>query len=288
MARPRPPRHVRIFLASPGDVVEEREAVRDIMQRLERAPWSRGRFTIEVVSWDDPEAPAPMLATLTPQQAVSLALPKPSDCDFTVVILWSRMGTPLEERKADGTPYLSGTEWEFEDARRAGKRILLYRRTAFPPAGGLGGDAEQQRRNLEQFFAQFTAPSGALRGGVTTYTTVEEFSKRLRTDIEELLVSLPAEEQEISSDRPWYRRPEAWVRRWHYAKLFVVLLPGILLTIVAWTAFASFSDAVKETNPPPLAYLIRYLCLAVGVLVPGSLALIVWWWLGRETTNPEH
>jgi hypothetical protein len=287
MGRPRRPRHVRIFLASPGDVLQERQAVRDLMQRLERAPLLRGRFTIEVVSWDDPEAPAPMLATLTPQQAVSRALPKPSDCDFTLVILWSRMGTPLEERKWDGSPYLSGTEWEFEDARRAGKPILLYRRTALPPPDGVSADADQQRHNVEQFFAQFTAPSGALRGSVTTFNSVEEFSGRLRTDIESLLLSLPREEHEISSDSNWYRRAEARVRRWHYARLLFVLVLGAFVTIIAWTAFASFLEALSENDPPLLAYVIRYIFVALGVLVPVLLVLMIWWWLGRETANRE-
>src|SRR5262245_7731774 len=129
MGSRRSPRHVRIFLASPGDVMEERHVVRTVAERLERSPLIRDDFTIQVVSWDDPDAPVPMLATLTPQEAVSRALPRPSDCDVTVVIVAQRMGTPLDERKPDGSRYRSGTEWEFEDARRAGRPILLYHRT---------------------------------------------------------------------------------------------------------------------------------------------------------------
>src|SRR5512143_62066 len=119
MRQLRPPRHVRIFLASPGDVSEERRVTRELLERLGREPFVRRDFTIEVVSWDDPDAPVPMLATLTPQQAVARALPRPSECDVTVVILWGRMGTPLQERKPDGSQFLSGTDWEFEDARQA-------------------------------------------------------------------------------------------------------------------------------------------------------------------------
>ena len=54
-----------------------------------------------------------------------------------IVIFWSRMGTPLPEEyvKDDGArPYLSGTEWEYLDAKRAAEgagrpKILVYRRT---------------------------------------------------------------------------------------------------------------------------------------------------------------
>jgi hypothetical protein len=59
-----------------------------------------------------------------------------------VVILWSRMGTPLpaEYTKADGTAYLSGTEWEFLDA-------------------------------VEAFFEAFRNPDGSLRRSFETYAS---------------------------------------------------------------------------------------------------------------------
>jgi hypothetical protein len=91
---------------------------------------------LEAVTWNDPDAPTPMLAQLTPQEAVNRHLPKPSACDIVVVVLWARMGTPLppEYRKADGEPYFSGTEWEFEDALKGDPQpdILIYRRTEAP------------------------------------------------------------------------------------------------------------------------------------------------------------
>src|SRR4029453_9221725 len=89
------------------------------------------RLKIDPILWDDPEAPAPMLANLTPQESVTQGLLRPSDCDIVVTIFWSRMGTPLEKPlKRDKTPYLSGAEWEFEDARRGQRDILLYRRVS--------------------------------------------------------------------------------------------------------------------------------------------------------------
>ena len=41
-----------------------------------------------------------------------------------LVILWSRMGTPLpaEYAKSDETAYLSGTEWVYQDATTAAGR----------------------------------------------------------------------------------------------------------------------------------------------------------------------
>ena len=114
------PQHLRVFLASPGDVADERKQARKLIeQQLRRDPSFRHRAALEAVTWDDPDAPIPMLAQLTPQEAVDRFGPRPSACDIVVVILWARMGTPLppeKYRKPDGTTYLSGTEWEYEDA----------------------------------------------------------------------------------------------------------------------------------------------------------------------------
>ena len=112
-AKPRPP-HLRVFLSSPGDVADERNLARRLLKDelpydpLLRHPITRDLLvTFDVVSWDDPAASTPMLATLTPQEAVNRALPKPSECDVVVIILWSRLGTPLptEYSKPTGEPY---------------------------------------------------------------------------------------------------------------------------------------------------------------------------------------
>ena len=122
-------------------------------------------MTIDVVSWDDPDAPAPMLANLSPQDAVNRGLPTPAMCDLTVVIVWGRLGTPLAEpRKKDGTPYRSGTEWEFENALEAGKDVLLYRRTSDVQVRIDDPELEvkrEQKRLVDDFFLQLKGADGS-------------------------------------------------------------------------------------------------------------------------------
>jgi hypothetical protein len=71
------PIRVRIFVSSPGDVAEERAVARRVLDDLQYDPLLRGKVLLEAISWDDPRGPAPMLATLTPQEAVDRGLPKP-------------------------------------------------------------------------------------------------------------------------------------------------------------------------------------------------------------------
>src|SRR4051812_15743980 len=142
------PRHLRVFLSSPGDVAMERAMALRLLQRLQYDPSMRGRVNVETVAWDNPDAPTPMPATLTPQEAVNQASPKPSECDIVVVILWTRIGTalPREVTKADGSCYLSGTEWEYEDALQSDRRptILVYRRTDAAPIDP--GDPDREKK----------------------------------------------------------------------------------------------------------------------------------------------
>src|SRR5512132_3371387 len=145
---------VRIFLSSPGDVAEERTLARQFIDsELPNSSPFRETVKLELIAWDDPAARIPMLATETPQESVNAARPRPATCDIVIVILWSRMGTPLPDtlRKPNGEPYLSGTEWEYEDAvnspgqpgrrtwhRSDLERVLAAWVDASPPAGLTG------------------------------------------------------------------------------------------------------------------------------------------------------
>lgn len=192
------PRHLNIFLSSPGDVADERTYARQIIDdELPKKPAFRGKFTFDAVSWDDPNAPVPLEATITPQAAVNRQLPRPAACDIVIVILWARMGTPLPDefgRKSDGTPYQSGTEWEFLDAveGKPQPQILVYRRSVRPsldPADPELMDKIEQFRRVETFFeTSFRNPDGSLKGCFASYETPQAFRDRLRQDLEACLV----------------------------------------------------------------------------------------------------
>jgi hypothetical protein len=192
-----PELHLRVFISSPGDVADERAAARQVLTYLPKEYVFRNRVLIEEVSWDDPGAPVPMDAHLTPQDAINQHRPKPSQCDIVGVILWSRMGTPLPPtiQKPDGTPYLSGTEWEFLDAVTSAEQTgrpttLVYRRLEEPQVGLDDPDQDsktQQYKAVKAFFNGFRNPDGSLRRSYQTYRTTSEFQDLLERGLRELI-----------------------------------------------------------------------------------------------------
>src|SRR3954451_7297912 len=167
------PEHLRVFLASPGDVADERALVRKLLKdELPYDVFLRGRVTFDIVSWDDPAAPTPMPARLTPQEAVIQFETKPSECDIVIVVLWSRLGTHLDLtkfQKANGDLFLSGTEWEYEDACKGRPEIFVYWRTEEPKIGARDPAREEKLRQydlVEKFLSRFKNPDGSFRGNV--------------------------------------------------------------------------------------------------------------------------
>ena len=208
----------KIFLASPGDVPLERKLAREAITHISSERRFRGRINIEIVAWDQPGAAVAMEAGLTPQEAIAQGLPKPEDCDLAVIILWSRIGTQLPadfELKENGTPYLSGTEWEYLNAlkgyksKRKKPAVWIYRREGVP-----NPDLDdphyaaivEQWKNLQKFFSAFNNPDGSLAGGINHYQAPDDFRQQfehhLRDRLDKLLETLSARVTEPADSQP--------------------------------------------------------------------------------------
>ena len=105
------------------------------------------------------------------------------------------MGTPLPKgqySKANGEPYHSGTEWEFENALNSPSKpnILLYRRIDLinlDPDSIEYDSALQQQGLVNQFFKRFSMNDGALKGLYQKYKGTSEFREQLRQDLQGIL-----------------------------------------------------------------------------------------------------
>ena len=122
---------VRIFISSPGDVAEERDRARQVVEQLRRR--YVGKIELKSVLWED----LPLQADMSFQQGIDMVLSMEQGIDIAVFILWSRLGSPLGSLilKPDGSSYRSGTEREFDlvmaARRQSGSdtpKVLVYRR----------------------------------------------------------------------------------------------------------------------------------------------------------------
>lgn len=186
---------IRIFLSSPGDVGEERRLAQQVIKELPNRPSFRYKLSLAAVAWDDLESSTPMEASLSPQAAINQGLPQPAACEITVVIFWSRLGSPFE---MEGQAYESGTHWELLNALGSPCRTLIYRRTQEPDLGK--PSSPDFRKKLDQYdrleaFLKgplFYNERGHILRAITEHESPAAFEKRFSLDLEALLVKLLA------------------------------------------------------------------------------------------------
>jgi CheY-like chemotaxis protein len=118
-----------VFVSSPGDVIPERRIVKSVLNQLNDE--YSGQVFLKPIFWEE----EPLLASETFQSQIQSS----GEVDFYVGIFWSRLGSKLPEhiRRPDGSRYLSGSEFEFEEAmagyqERGRPEILVYRKSAEP------------------------------------------------------------------------------------------------------------------------------------------------------------
>lgn len=214
------PQAVRIFISSPGDVAEERDGARQVVEGLRRLyPGAE----LQAVLWEE----LPLPATASFQETIDFLLKK-EPIDVAVFILWSRLGSPLGAAvtRADGTPYRSGTEREFdlmlaafEQSGRKRPVILAYVRdddagftAKLAKAAKLDrSDLIDQQQMLEAFVVeQFHDAEGRNVRAYQTYSEPVGFMQRLRVHLRRALDDLlEVEKFAIWTEDP-YRGLEAF------------------------------------------------------------------------------
>ena len=196
---------LRIFISSPGDVQEERLRANLVIQKLAR-DYARF-FRIEAYLWEH----EPMLASGHFQDAIE----PPSECDIVILIVYSRLGTPLPQRSAareykgiDGRNPVTGTEWEFEEALSANRShgapdLLAYRKIGDPGASltDAAKRVEQQRQwdSLEDFWHRHFETGTLFLAGSAKFKTLDEFDQKLESDLAALIQRRIAQDGSLST-----------------------------------------------------------------------------------------
>ncbi|WP_295405574.1 hypothetical protein [uncultured Thiocystis sp.] len=175
---------VRIFVSSPSDVEHERALVKDIVAVL--AQEYRPYFELQTVLWEE--------EALTAARSFQAGLLRPSECEIVLVMLWTRLGTPLADDPYGG---MTGTEWEFVDAveasaRHATPEVLVYRKIA-PRLVDINNAeairaAVTDRDRLDVFFrTHFFNPDGSFRRAFRQFENDTAFRDLVETQLRKLL-----------------------------------------------------------------------------------------------------
>lgn len=192
---------VRIFVSSPADVDHERAVVKDIIERLagEYLPY----FELRAILWEE--------EALTADRTFQAGLTQPQDCDIVLVILWTRLGSPLPQEPYRG---MTGTEWEFINAVEASAsagtpEVLVYKKTT-PKLiditdAALAREAIEDRRRLEDFFqSHFFFEDNTFRRAFRSFDNAAVFRELVETQLRKLL------NRRISAERRATAGPLQW------------------------------------------------------------------------------
>lgn len=95
---------IKVFLASPSDVPEERLAVQSIIAEENRNHFHHAGYHLEIVGWETHSSPG--RGQPHPQGRIN---PLIDDCELFVGVLWTRFGSPTGKAE-------SGTEEEYNHA----------------------------------------------------------------------------------------------------------------------------------------------------------------------------
>ena len=165
----------KVFLASPGDVKEERTIVKKVIDTYNQIR-SCDNIKLELLCWEDSTHPS---FGDYPQDVVNSQIG--DDYDVFIGILWARFGSPTLK-------YESGTEEEFYRAYERyknsdGIELMVYRKDESIPPSSI--DVEQLQK-----VNRFTSKVGNLGGYYFTFTGKEQFQEILLKHLDKVIRDL--------------------------------------------------------------------------------------------------
>lgn len=213
-------RHYRLFLASPADVIEERDSLEKVVNNFNLR--NNKNIHIDVIRWENhalPDAGRP--------QAVIFENTDFQKTDIFVGILWSRMGTPTgQEDPATGQEYMSGTMEEIQQGLKLieeGKlelgRFMLYFCTRPVPI-----DLADQASKVNDFKKWLDEGKSALKAD---YNTVEDFKLKFWQHFDEIIHKMVPTPSVVLNTPSQFEDWPSLLRNIHNQRCTPILGPGM-------------------------------------------------------------
>lgn len=218
---------LRIFLSCPADVVDELNLALGVIEQMRHdLSLLPDHMTLEVVTWNQQTENTSISEMHSPQEAMRLGLPMPSDCDIIIMVLWTRMGAslPREHDKMGSGSYFSCVHWQYQDALQRIRRedypyMVIYRRTEKVIVDLDDPRLEQWKEQYEQvkrFCTQFASGTLSTRMVHSVYETPDDFRLSLEIMLKHIIHNILQTTQPVTlpQDRPVSARLPAQ-NLWH-------------------------------------------------------------------------
>lgn len=159
----------RVFMASPGDVIEERAVVEEVLKEWNLQHGNDAKARVELVSWHTHSYPSTgdRPQALINKQALNAS-------DIVVGFFWSRFGSPTGVAE-------SGTEEEIREGIAQKKPVMVY----FSKRKSVTKQKTTERMKIEKFKADF-----GRQALFWEYSEVSGFEKAFRNHLASVMSSL--------------------------------------------------------------------------------------------------
>ena len=176
---------LRAFLASPGDMQEEREGIRDVVDEFNGSWADELGYQIELVGWEDT-----VPGYGRPQHLINQDVDR---CDLFIAMVWKRWGTP----PGHSSTFSSGFEEEFERAMERRRQTETPQIALFfkQVSDELRDDPGEHLKKVQEFREKLIAQKEIFFQEVST---AKEMEKLVRKCITEYVNGVRA--QNLSSD----------------------------------------------------------------------------------------
>ncbi|WP_066426251.1 hypothetical protein [Anabaena sp. 4-3] len=166
----------RILIASPGDVIEEREIIREEVARWNAMNAVNMKIILMPIGWETDATP-----DLREPGQVIINRQLVDTCDLLIGVFWTRLGTPTA---LGGT----GTEIEIARAKNEGKRCIVY----FSDKVVSPSQIDREQYEQVQEYWEKLQPTGL----ANRYNTIEQFRERVFRHITSAVQDITREDKE--------------------------------------------------------------------------------------------
>ncbi len=166
----------RVLIASPGDVPQEREIIREEIARWNAIHTSEMKMILMPLGWETDATPDLEEGgqAIINRQLVDI-------CDLLIGVFWTRLGTPTTQAE-------SGTVEEIERAHNEGKRCIVY---FSDQAVSPSATDQKQYKRLQKYKDELNK-----KGLTNTYKTIEEFREKVFRHITASVLQITREDRE--------------------------------------------------------------------------------------------